>query len=142
MFSRSFHQYSWSSEVETTWKSLICWWHRTSNIYSCYCQFFPRTNFKSLFARFNSNFMRRQLSIKFQLLVPCPPIGPKPPTTELWLLFFELFTASIIFWIHLAFICFRPIKWNIDRHIKSNRLCCQNFNLFYVCNFYISNLIC
>ena len=30
MFSRSFHQYSWNSEVETTWKRLICWRHRTS----------------------------------------------------------------------------------------------------------------
>ena len=30
MFSRLFHQYSCNSEVETTWKSLICWWHRTS----------------------------------------------------------------------------------------------------------------
>ena len=33
MFSGSFHQYSWNSEVETTWKSLICWQHRMSNIY-------------------------------------------------------------------------------------------------------------
>ena len=33
MFSRSFHQYSWNSEVETTWKSLICWRHRTSIVY-------------------------------------------------------------------------------------------------------------
>ena len=29
----SFHQYSWNSEVETTWISLICWHHKTSNIY-------------------------------------------------------------------------------------------------------------
>jgi hypothetical protein len=26
----SFHQYSWTSEVETTWISLIGWPHRTS----------------------------------------------------------------------------------------------------------------
>ena len=31
MFSRLFHQYSWNSEVETAWKSWICWRHRTSN---------------------------------------------------------------------------------------------------------------
>ena len=31
--SRLFHQYSWNSEVETTWKSLICWRHRTSTTY-------------------------------------------------------------------------------------------------------------
>ena len=37
MFSRSFHQYSWNSEVETTWKSLICWQHRTSNGYVAQC---------------------------------------------------------------------------------------------------------
>ena len=29
----SFHPYSWNSEVETTWKSLIDWRHRTFNIY-------------------------------------------------------------------------------------------------------------
>ena len=34
MFSRSFLQYSWNSEVETTWKSLICWRHRTSITYN------------------------------------------------------------------------------------------------------------
>ena len=33
MFSRLFHQYSWNSEVETTWKSWICWRHRTSNTF-------------------------------------------------------------------------------------------------------------
>ena len=33
MISRSFHQYSWNSGVETTWKSLIGWRHRTSNSY-------------------------------------------------------------------------------------------------------------
>ena len=38
-----------------TSSSLQSYW---VHIYSCYCQFFPRTNFKSLFARFNSNFMR------------------------------------------------------------------------------------
>ena len=31
MFSRSFHQNSWNSEVETAWISLICWQHKTSN---------------------------------------------------------------------------------------------------------------
>ena len=31
--SRSFHQYSWNSEVETTWISLIGWHHKTSNKY-------------------------------------------------------------------------------------------------------------
>ena len=30
--STSFHQYSWSSEVETTWISLIGWHHKTSNL--------------------------------------------------------------------------------------------------------------
>ena len=29
--SKSFHQYSWNSEVETTWTGLICWHHKTSN---------------------------------------------------------------------------------------------------------------
>ena len=33
MFLRSFHQYLWYSEEETTWKSLICWRHRTSISY-------------------------------------------------------------------------------------------------------------
>ena len=34
-----FHWYSWNSKVETTWKSLICWRHRTSNTYwGTYCQ--------------------------------------------------------------------------------------------------------
>ena len=28
--STSFHQYSWNSEVETTWISLIGWHHKTS----------------------------------------------------------------------------------------------------------------
>ena len=28
-----FHWYSWNSEVETTWNSLICWRHRTSTPY-------------------------------------------------------------------------------------------------------------
>ena len=27
-----FHWYSWNSEVETTWNSLICWRHRTSKL--------------------------------------------------------------------------------------------------------------
>ena len=31
--SMSFHQYSWISEVETTWISLIGWHHKTSSIY-------------------------------------------------------------------------------------------------------------
>ena len=31
--SMSFHQYSWNSEVETTWISLIGWHHKTSNTY-------------------------------------------------------------------------------------------------------------
>ena len=31
--STSFHQYSWNSEVETTWISLIGWHHKTSNNY-------------------------------------------------------------------------------------------------------------
>ena len=31
--STSFHQYSWNSEVETTWISLIGWHHKTSNTY-------------------------------------------------------------------------------------------------------------
>ena len=33
MISRLFHQYSWNSVVETTWKSLIGWRHRTSSNY-------------------------------------------------------------------------------------------------------------
>ena len=33
--STSFHQYSWNSEVETIWISLIGWHHKTSNIYYC-----------------------------------------------------------------------------------------------------------
>ena len=32
--SRSIHQYSWNSEVETTWNGLIGWRHRTSNTYT------------------------------------------------------------------------------------------------------------
>ena len=31
--STSFHQYSWNSEVETTWISLIGWHHKTSTTY-------------------------------------------------------------------------------------------------------------
>ena len=31
--SMSFHQYSWNSELETTWISLIGWHHKTSIIY-------------------------------------------------------------------------------------------------------------
>ena len=31
MISRLLHQYSWNSEVETTWINLICWPHRTSS---------------------------------------------------------------------------------------------------------------
>ena len=31
--SKSFHQYSWNSEVETIWISLIGWHHKTSTIY-------------------------------------------------------------------------------------------------------------
>ena len=31
--STSFHQYSWNSEVETTWISLIGWHHKTSSTY-------------------------------------------------------------------------------------------------------------
>ena len=31
--STSFHQYSWNSEVETTWISLIGWHHKTSNVF-------------------------------------------------------------------------------------------------------------
>ena len=31
--STSFHQYSWNSEVETTWISLISWHHKTSTKY-------------------------------------------------------------------------------------------------------------
>ena len=31
--STSFHQYSWNSEVETTWISLIGWYHKTSSVY-------------------------------------------------------------------------------------------------------------
>ena len=31
--STSFHQYSWNSEVETTWISLIGWHHKISNMY-------------------------------------------------------------------------------------------------------------
>ena len=31
--SMSFHQYSWNSEVETTWISLIGWHHKTSTKY-------------------------------------------------------------------------------------------------------------
>ena len=30
--STSFHQYSWNSEVETTWISLIGWQHKTSSM--------------------------------------------------------------------------------------------------------------
>ena len=33
MKSMSFHQYSWNSEVETTWISLIGWHHKTSSRY-------------------------------------------------------------------------------------------------------------
>ena len=32
MKSMSFHPYSWNSEVETTWISLIGWHHKTSNV--------------------------------------------------------------------------------------------------------------
>ena len=31
MKPKSFHQYSWNSEVETTWINLICWPYRTSS---------------------------------------------------------------------------------------------------------------
>ena len=31
--SMSFHHFSWNSEVETTWISLIGWHHKTSNTY-------------------------------------------------------------------------------------------------------------
>ena len=34
--SMLFHQYSWNSEVETTWISLIGWPHKTSNKYVLY----------------------------------------------------------------------------------------------------------
>ena len=33
MKSTWFHQYSWNSEVETSWISLIGWHHKTSTIY-------------------------------------------------------------------------------------------------------------
>ena len=33
--SRLFRQYSWNSEVETTWISLIGWPHKTSSTYLC-----------------------------------------------------------------------------------------------------------
>ena len=33
--STSFHQYSWNSEVETTWISLFGWHHKTSSTYAC-----------------------------------------------------------------------------------------------------------
>ena len=33
--STSFHQYSWNSEVETIWISLIGWHHKTSNTHTC-----------------------------------------------------------------------------------------------------------
>ena len=33
--STSFHQYSWNSEVETKWISLIVWHHNTSNKHPC-----------------------------------------------------------------------------------------------------------
>ena len=36
MKSISFHQYSWNSEVETTWIGLIGWHHKTSNRYLLY----------------------------------------------------------------------------------------------------------
>ena len=32
--SMSSHQYSWNSEVETTWIILICWHHKTSTMYT------------------------------------------------------------------------------------------------------------
>ena len=35
MKSMSFHQYSWNSEVETNWISLIDWHHKTSTTYPC-----------------------------------------------------------------------------------------------------------
>ena len=34
MFSMLFHQYSWHSEVEKTWISLIGWHHKTSRVHS------------------------------------------------------------------------------------------------------------
>ena len=35
--STSFHQYSWNSEVETTWINLIGWHHKTSTLYVYLC---------------------------------------------------------------------------------------------------------
>ena len=50
MFSRSFHQYSRNSEVETTWNGLICWRHRTSitQFYIILCVFVYKFKKKNL----------------------------------------------------------------------------------------------
>ena len=47
--SMSFHQYSWNSEVETTWISLIGWYHNTSSTYS------PNLDFLFQYQKTNSS---------------------------------------------------------------------------------------
>ena len=57
MFSRLFHQYSWNSDVGTTWKGLICWRHRTS---------IPYTYLKS---KLHIKYRRMVIKIFFILLI-------------------------------------------------------------------------
>ena len=71
MFSRSFHQYSWNFEIETTWKSLICWRHRTSKPLT----FFHLKSLKSLLANFN-DLTKCKLLTKCELLTQCKLLTP------------------------------------------------------------------
>ena len=69
--SMLFHQYSWNSEVETTWISLICWHHKTSNPYPHRYDRF-RSFFYYICMKVNNFFLRFNCSVIY-----CQNIGNK-----------------------------------------------------------------
>ena len=62
----SFHQYSWNSEVEATWISLIGWHHKTSNTYvpTMYIQYANRKILHCSIGTWNMKMMPFETELK------------------------------------------------------------------------------
>ena len=86
--STSFHQYSWNSEVETTWISLIGWHHKTSIIY-LFCMKIEYTYLPTgclISKRHNVNSIYRVFEIKMcQIKGICMFIGNGHLTVDPWI---------------------------------------------------------
>ena len=113
---KSIHQYSWNSEVETTWISLLFWPHRTSNTYavSNFHKFKPPITFESLHTGNLIAIASHRMLKKVLSYLHCDRF------------YLNLFHILIKIWCSNLQIWYFAIPIFIDISIKINQFVCIN----------------